>query len=608
MRVFHLGHNMKQRHHDNRGFHTASFAYGQRNYFSGGHAWDGQDPHRSRGIGGPDKHRVKPFFGYLEDQGKNKKEGIRTEGAPGYPEQTQGAAATRLSGVAGNAGVVKDAASGLEEDIWKVDEHFAFKPGHITPILDKEWCYDFVESINKQDSPRLLEIIRKEYGYTLEDVRQWDGNTNSKTYEYVLLEQAMGTVILTYCNSKPRRSGHEPQRHPLGAAAIAAKIHAPLEIVIGALYHDILEDVNDPKLPSLEFRTKIDPRLLHVDPKLPDANTLKKLVKYRQRIENSKIVEIRKKNALGLSLEFFKYLTKKFGMVDEKRVEEEKARRLERDIDAFVRIANGRFGNRIAEYMSATTREYGFWDNSQWERQYKQYLATAYKTIGSAFAKGCDCVVNLFEEPNEKTILKAAWQMKRWQRLSVLMSEIIHYGIAAHAKAPEYRKILKGLHAVSKADIMKFEHGLALNGEREDSAKLLKGVSLSGSPMIDLYRWMDRKGRLRYEIEIPFANEQKARELILEAFGGEVANLARAKSLLPSRLTYATLISVDVRNEADFMALLPKLVKTYDGMLKKGELLPQLKGFDRKRWAAAAWKRHWKMQKALKGKPGILPR
>jgi len=267
-----------------------------------------------------------------------------------------------------------------------------------------------------------------------------------------------------------------------------------------------------------------------------------------------------------------------------------------REIEYYIRRNFGRYGKKLAAAMTLMTRnpEHSSKKTGEgWERHYQDYLMAMQHIIEAMLSKSNDAFVNLIDinliedkellgEKAEKLMKKAAWQIPALQKVSWIKADLLKYGIAG---VPGSEKIVGRLHDVSDEDIAKFENGWVMNPVRKFGPELLESVNLSGSPAIDLYR--TGKPTI-FEIEFPFVEKaENAHCIVHEGFGKNARMIKKPPSLLPTRLTSATIYTFETeRNDTE--ACMERAVKKYDELLKDGLLLPQLRGFDRKEWSEAA--------------------
>lgn len=654
-RVFHLNQHMKKGNIDNRGLHAASFGHGQGCYSSNRNCWkrqrynwNGQDLQYRQNMGWP---RYSKTFSNQEKKEKDLAGQDKIDVDERYLEKYS--PQTTIAELSGKPWM-KEKASNLKELLEQMPESIEFNEGHFTPKLKESWCRQFEAFIDVYQSQRLIEIIREAYGYTLEQALNWDGNQNSKAYEYVLIERVIGTVLLTYSNFT-RKSGNEAASHPLRAMAYAAGIGAPLEVILTCGLHDVDEDTLDKRADGLRYRAMEGGKIVEFD-------TSDEILAHIGGRPVKRFLFSTMANECNLAMAVSEYNRKNGSSV---RIElspaemqklRERGAEHEEDVERLMRNSSctrekalemlgktatciakhgfvvesrnggtelyvyeksskpiyGRFGKRLAENVKACTRMAEIPDDVKWKGNYLEYLMRVYNaSIAAAFTKGIDGHINLLElspindakvmrRIKERAIFKVGAQVERWRSLSFPIAELLYYEILKYSKRSDRDRLRRELRETGMHDIEKFRRGWTLNGERQYSAKLMEGVSPSGSPIIDVYRWKHR-GRMKYEIEIPFVqDEETARKLVKKAFGGTVENLARAKSILPTRLTYSILISFDAREGFSLQNLMPKFVRAYDRMLRSGDLLPQLEGFRRSKWAAAAKRRHKIMRKELK--------
>lgn len=540
-----------------QGFNNASFAHGQANYFSSGrgakgkkHGGAGQDLHYGKGDGGPDGKYVKPVSGQNENNKKDDKKENPLSGQDTLKQDSEYVGAlgpqTTIGELSGKSREKIGGVPGAAELLKTMPENLVFENKHIAPWLTKGWCRDFEGCLNEYKTRELIKLIREGFGYTEKDVAEaeWDRNTKSKTYEYVLVERAINAVLLTYVGFS-RKSGNEAASHPLRAALFAITIGAPLEVVLTCLFHDVIEDTLDGRARGLKFRAAVD----------------------------------------GKAAEF-----------DNKR-----------KILRYLRGNYGEFGEKLAVNVNACTRKEEIPDDANWQRKYLKYLNRVYRTsVAAAFAKGIDGYLNLLElapikdkadqeRARARAIFKVASQLKWWRRISLPVAELLTYELEKYMTKDEYGKLKFELETDRRSDIEKLKKGHNIvNGERRFSARLIQRLGRAGSLTIDVYTWV-KKGKTMCEFEIPYASEEVARGLVKKAFGRRVKIVGVETSLQPSELPLAIFIKCRV-SDMGVLGDMPTLVGLFDKAAASGQLLPQLEGWwNRKKMVASLKRRYERM-------------
>lgn len=216
---------------------------------------------------------------------------------------------------------------------------------------------------------------------------------------------------------------------------------------------------------------------------------------------------------------------------------------------------------------------------------YLKYLAMVHWDEFCAFVKGCDIISNIMEldsaDPRlvRNTVWKASKQVRRWQKISWPIAEILLHYIRKYEERMDQGGLAEYLRMISRRQLGNFERGYAVAGGRRFDPALLAQSALSGSPVATVYN--SKNGIV--ELEFPFLEESAVRSLLevtLERGNGDIKFV---KSLLPAHLVHASIASL----KADFEGIehrLPEIVTTYDAFLNH----MKIPGFVRKEWAEAA--------------------
>jgi len=425
-----------------------------------------------------------------------------------------------------------------------VRRDLVFNKGHIAPKIGAKPLREIRDRIKKFDNAVLCENIREDLGYTEESLGQ-GAHPEREAAKFALVEKG-AQILVDSCSTATRENGKPVATHSLMAGALGAATGERTRTIILDLFHDLVEDTRDDRYPEIKFRVQAEQGAFEYD--------------------------------------------------------------TDRKIYLYVKGNFGRYGKGLARDMRVMTRYVKESPDKSWQRIYKEYLCGVHRHIDPMLAKGNDSYVNLLDlsliedratrlGKAHKLILKAFWNAERLKRISWIKSCLIQSGIR---DAPGGRHYAKILNDVSKHDIDKFERGWAYNAVRQFDAKLFKTVNLSGSPALDLYRGSDTHAD-RYEVEFPFVlSEEMATAMLRYAFGKSIGGIMRTKSLLPTRLTSATIFSFS-SGTRDLEGCMARLVRVYDDLLSSGILLPQLEGFDRKEWADAARERMERVIRERKG-------
>ncbi|MCX6770713.1 MAG: hypothetical protein NTX79_01525 [Candidatus Micrarchaeota archaeon] len=451
-----------------------------------------------------------------------------------------------------------DMRPGAQRTMKAVQTELVFNKGHITPKIGTRARNEFEKRIVCSFDPvKLCNSIRDNMGYTIESLAS-DMHSPEQAQEYLMVENTMNILLDSY-DGATRENGRLLVTHPLLVANMAAEIGAPVRTVNTAGFHDINEDVLDPKYPEIKFRATIG----------------------------------------GQKAEY----------------------ETERKIFEYIGRNYGRYGKGLVRDIRHLTRYVTEEEGKSWQRTYQEYLVGVYQFIDAAFAKALDGKANLIDRREiinkedmarkyGRLLLKVSWQIPRWQRISWIVADLLKSNLD---KYPGGKQIADALNGVTEWDMKKFERGWTWNPARQYHAKLFHSVSRSGSPIIDIYPASDVHKNM-YEIELPFfkyENEMHVRiahEIIKCAFGRKVGKIRRASSILPERLTSSVIFLVE-SDAGDFWAGMPRAVEIMDGAFASGLLLPQLAGFNRAEYTDAARERMERIRRErgslMAGKPLI---
>ena|GEM_PF-3912793 len=443
--------------------------------------------------------------------------------------------------------------------------------GHITPKMPRGLAKKLNSNMNIYEPERLCKLILRYCGFDEEGfgyggmlanpvlVNEWMLKDkrgrfigDERMMEYVMLLQTFQILQLSYCGIR-RESGNEWVTHPLRAALFVAALGAPIEMVISALLHDILEDAMSPEMPKAKFRAFV-----------------KKDGQYRQ-VEYTG----------------------------------------EEEIMGYIRKNYGRCGARIAWDVWHDTRndirkeminaEY-LTNPVLYEELYKGHLHKAHARIGSAFAKAGDGKANITEISSitdpavremkfRKRMLKLDWQLEcGWDKIAWPVFESLLYDLSV-SSADE--RVWKKYRFVPADSIWKFADGYNLVGTPHRYNQELRGrVMPSRSPTIEVYFQGNSPS---FIFEFPFIRDAKvAIGMIRQVFGKSIIGEPKeVDSLLPPLIRDAALVSVDFRKNPEVVKF-NDLVAAYDENLRGA-----LPGFDRKRFTEAAWERHYRLKSEL---------
>lgn len=459
---------------------------------------------------------------------------FRKEERPGeQPLQTQ---------AKGNAGTGKSI-SELAELIH--NRKFFIPKDRLTPVPEKRWLEQLKAELNIFDPKELKRKIREEVGYEFEGMldylkipREAAGNAgrlylyladslaeirekvdhysretdaeqsvaNLKQVEKsIKVELAITLLEIAYEKADRRKSGHERITHPLRAGLFAAAIGAPVDYVITALLHDILEDTRDKRHKGISYAVPYY-----------EGNAIEG-VGYRE---------------FFLDKEKCAHLSELFG------------KQVAMDIMRLTRDPESRKAIEDA------------WGGRE-KRAYKKYLDRAHGSIGATFAKAMDGIVNFWELDFEdkaleagmrqRTVDKAAMQIPFLRKMSWLITYMLVEGIEQYS--PD-KMLAVELLSFSEKDVRSFERGVKNAGRRRFERTLLAQVPDNGAPIAVIFRMMKyreifRKSK-RFEVEMPYLDAEKqihleAGDRLIGAFGSSVSNIGPAHTLLIPRLRKALL-------------------------------------------------------------------
>jgi hypothetical protein len=402
--------------------------------------------------------------------------------------------------------------------------------GHLAPLLDPDWyANDFKRNLNIREPGMLLDLIRMLNHYPTGQKNASPGNDVGHAEDIRLLEATIQTLLLSYGRGE-RKSGNAAVTHPLLAMLVASAISLPAHAIRKCGRHDLGEDSTDPKHPHLAYRYRVYPR--------------------------GKVPEVRSSRDL-------EFIFRHIGKVEGKDAE--------LHLRAMTRLAHQR------DFETPLELKWG----------YGRYLVPIYQDIWTAFAKGIDGGINLWEiEPVqnvalrerlvERTKAKIELQLPRWRKISWLMAELLLSELSHHfpKDAEKFRK-------VCVREFEKSQRGYALvDVPRAFSGRVLRQVGIAGSPIVCVY------GKEPFfEVEFPYLQDVNlAADLLIFALGARARNLAVAESLLPYNLRNSTILSFESSQHL-LAESLPGLVRNYDYLLKDCGLVA---GFDRKVASEAA--------------------
>lgn len=451
-----------------------------------------------------------------------------------------------------------------------VERRLVFERGFLTPRHSRDWTARFKQELNIYNAEKLKAIVQKRLGYQLSLLGVGElGQDSAK--DYLLLKGKLGewkaahpgeklegvggalAIELAFCMLEMsyygavRKDGRTPAvTHPLRVGALVASVcgddgamlaQKDIEAVLTALLHDMVEDAFDPRS-GVRFRIGMDS---------------------------------------GWGPESFIIKGRE---------------------DAKMHLGQ-LFGAEVLQNVMALTREpQTKQDIADWKRFYKKtYLGNLYSTsIACAFAKGFDALANLWELEGitgsaekkgmvERSILKVAWQVKRWQKLSWFVAELLLSDIERNAAGTAYEGTHRSLRALGEPEIKKFEKGIVfVPGQRKLSDRVL-GLSLcSGMPGMIVYN----NGGGRFEIELAYVEDAALAQEITSMLGKSVRGIRLRESMIPGKLRRAIFLEFEA-DPSEIRANGAIAVRHYDKCLRAAR--PDLfAGFDREKWTDHARK------------------
>ena len=465
-----------------------------------------------------------------------------------------------------------DKLHGAQGVIEEMNQSRKITPGHITPKLPRRLSKKLNSELDIYEPERLCRHILRycgfdergfSYGGMLSSpvlVNDWALRDergrfigDERIMEYAMLIQTFQILQLSY-NGVQRESGNPWESHPLRAALFVAALGAPVEMVISALLHDILEDAMSKDMPKVKFRA------------------------------------FERKNGELVLVE----LTGEEGIL------------------GYMRKNYWRYGSKIAwdvlhdtrndirkEIMNATYVD----DPAEYEKLYKKHLHKAHTRIGSAFGKAGDAKANITEISSimnpevrgmkfDKRMLKLDWQLEcGWDKIAWPVFESLLYDLSVNSAE---ERTWKKYRFVPAESIWKFADGYNLVGTPHRYNQELRGkIMPSRSPTIEIYFQGNKPS---FIFEFPFIREAKvAIGIIKDVFRKNIIKEPKeVDSLLPLLIRDAVLVSVDFRENPKVEKFIC-MVAAYDEPLK--DLIDG--GFVRKERTDAAWARHYMKKKEL---------